>query len=258
MQQVEFPTADHSRAAEAVVAFFEERRVLAVLLVNSCARGVATPESDLDFAVLVDPALPSTERHAIESAWSQYRTADEALRRFTSRGPFSSIHLDLFDGLPRPERWDEGGGPDAFEIEIGNRVAHAVPLWEHGPAFDELKSRWLPYYDEALRTERGEMVVEACRLNLERVRAAARRDLMFYALDRLHHAFQEFLQGLFISRRIYPIAYNKWIREQVVGWLGLPDLFAQLPPVFEIARLDRSELHSRADALTVLVDAWLV
>jgi predicted nucleotidyltransferase len=258
MQQVEFPTGEHARAAEAVLAFFRERCSLAVLLVNSCARGVATPESDLDFAVLVDPQLPSPERHALEAAWSEYRAEDEVLRRFASRGPFSSVHLDLFDGAPRPERWDEGGGPDTFEVEIGNRIAHAVPLWEGGRAFDELRSHWLPYYDEALRTERGEMVVEACRLNLERVRAAVGRDLMFYALDRLHHAFQEFLQGLFIRRRVYPIAYNKWIREQVEGWLGLPDLYLRLPSVLEIARLDGPGLDSRAVALQGLVDEWLV
>ena len=61
------------------------------------------------------------------------------------------------------------------------------------------------------------MVVEACLPNLERVRGAVRRDLMFYALARLQHGFQEFLQGLFIRHRVYPIAYNKWIREQVGG-----------------------------------------
>lgn len=29
------------------------------------------------------------------------------------------------------------------------------------------------------------------------------------------------MQALFIARRTYPIAYDKWIREQVVDILGL-------------------------------------
>ncbi len=232
--------------------------VRSVLLVNSCARGVATPESDLDLAILVDPGLPDPQRLAIEAEWIRFRGEDETLRRFARRGPFSSIHLDLFDGPPRPETWDEGGGPDAFEIEIGNRIAHAVPLWEDGSAFDELRARWLPYYEESLRVERRDMVASACRLNLERARAAVARGLLFYGVDRLHHAFQEFLQGVFIARGVYPIAYNKWIEEQVSTWLGLPELFAQLPPVLALARLEGSELLSRMHHLGNLLDEWVL
>jgi len=50
------------------------------------------------------------------------------------------------------------------------------------------------------------------------------RGLYFHAFDRLYKAFQEFLQALFVARRIYPLAYNKWIREQVADWLALPDV----------------------------------
>ena len=64
-------------------------------------------------------------------------------------------------------------------------------------------------------------------MNLERVKAGVARSLYFHAFDKLYHAFQEFLQALFIARRVYPIAYDKWIREQVVGWLRLPDLYAE-------------------------------
>ena len=56
-------------------------------------------------------------------------------------GPFAGVHLDLFDGRWTPSVWDAGGGPDAFETEIGNRVAHAVPLWERDGAFAALVER---------------------------------------------------------------------------------------------------------------------
>jgi hypothetical protein len=39
------------------------------------------------------------------------------------------------------------------------------------------------------------------------------------------------LQALFVERRTYPLAYNKWIREQVTEWLTLPGLYEELPPI---------------------------
>jgi predicted nucleotidyltransferase len=235
---VVFPTLLHGQAAEAVVEFSMRSEVEAVVLVNSCARGTAVPESDLDVALLVDPALSSVFRDL------------ERLSRF------SRIHLDLFDGVFRPELWDDGGGPDSFEIEIGNRVAHGQPLWERSRAFAELRSRWLPYYGDDLRRQRLAMVRSSCRLNLERVNAGVARRLYFHAFARLYHAFQEFLQALFIARRVYPIAYDKWIREQVQGWLGLPHLYARLPAVLEIERLESEDLSARADHLLQLLEEW--
>jgi hypothetical protein len=87
-------------------------------------------------------------------------------------------------GLPEP--WDDGGGPDTFEIEIGNRIAYSAPLWEGGRAFADLRTRWLPYYGEPLREERLQMVNDACRLNIERVHFAVTRGLNFYGFDRLY------------------------------------------------------------------------
>lgn len=49
-----------------------------------------------------------------------------------------------------------------------------------------------------------------------------RRGLYSQSLGRLWHVFQEFMQALFIAPRTYPIAYNKWVREQVEDSLGLP------------------------------------
>src|SRR5262249_30425236 len=151
----------------------------------------------------------------------------------------------------------EGGGPDAFEIEIGNRLAHAAPLWENGTAFAGLRARWLPYYSENLREQRLRMVNDACRLNLERIRFAAGRGLHVYAFDRLYHAFQEFLQALFIAHRAYPIAYNKWIREQVEEWLGLGPLYSELVSVLELSRLQGDELTGKAEHLHRLLDTWV-
>ena len=251
-----FPTIIHEAAAAAIVAFARTQPVAAVLLVNSCARGRAIPESDLDVALLVD--LPAEDCARIEAAWLEPYAVDETFRRLERLGPFSRVHLDVFDGAWVPPVWDDGGGPDAFEIEIGNRVAHAVPLFQASDAFAALRARWLPYYDERLRQERLAMVSAACRLDLERVRFGVARGLPFYAFDRLYHAFQEFLQALFICRRVYPLAYDKWLEEQVAGWLGLPSLFTELLAVLDVGGMDGGLLIQRADRLEEMLAAWTV
>ncbi len=252
----EFPTSIHRRAAEAIVHFSIGLPVEAVLLVNSCARGTATPESDLDIALLLDPELPARERQSLDQAWRRRYENDSIFRELEGLSRFARVHLDCFDGRWAPEPWDDGGGPDAFEIEIGNRLAYSVPLWERSSAFADLRARWLPYYSENLREERLRMVNDACRLNIERVHFAVTRGLNFYGFDRLYHAFQEFLQALFIKRRMYPIAYNKWIREQVEGLLGLVTLYHELTYILAVCQLRGGELIERADHVRRLLETW--
>ena len=56
-----FPTKLHQDAAEKVKEYFKNvPETDTVLVVNSCARGQAVAESDLDFAVLVRPETNAT------------------------------------------------------------------------------------------------------------------------------------------------------------------------------------------------------
>lgn len=65
-----FPTILHQDTAELVRDYFLTiQNVDTVLVVNSCARGQAVPESDLDFAVLVKPETTRAEIGDIEAAW---------------------------------------------------------------------------------------------------------------------------------------------------------------------------------------------
>ena len=57
-----FPTKLHQDTAELIKDYFLTfTSVDTVLIVNSCARGKATPESDLDFAILVKPGVTKDE-----------------------------------------------------------------------------------------------------------------------------------------------------------------------------------------------------
>lgn len=252
-----FPTKLHEHAANVVSEFLRDApEIDTVLVVNSCARGKAVPESDLDMAALAREDVPPESQRRLEAGWLDFVRHHAELDRFRALGRFSHIHLDVFSGRFEPPRWDEGGGPDDFEIEIGNRVAHAAPLGTPGAHFDELRARWLPFYGERLRESRLAMVRDACAYDLDHVAFFVARDLPLQAFDRLYKAYREFLQALFIARRRYPIAYNKWLREQVVDQLELPELFDELLAILSVGGLAGEALRSNAERLRALLERW--
>jgi predicted nucleotidyltransferase len=255
---MKFPTTQHAKAAELLGGFFEHRDpVDTVLVVNSCARGKATAESDLDMAVLVQAGTTEEQVKRMEAAWQKFASRNPTINQFTALGPWSRIHVDIFDGTFSAAPWDEGGGPDAFEIEIGNRIEHSVPLHAAGKYFRELRAKWLPYYGRDLRTARMKMVRNACAGHVERVAFYFRKGLPFHAFDILWKACQEFLQAVFIRRQTYPIAYNKWIHEQVVEWLELPELYEDLPKVVSVADIESEGILRNAALLSSLLDRWV-
>ena len=82
------------------------------------------------------------------------------------------------------------------------------------------------------------------------------RGLYFQAFHRLYQAFQEFLQALFISRRVYPIAYDKWVQEQIADILAMPELYRQLVKLLEISHFEGDEIARNAAALKALLHQY--
>lgn len=253
-----FPTLLHQQVTGLVREFFAAQACVdTTLLVNSCARGQAVLDSDVDVAVLVTSNTSPEELKELETLWADFAAVQPLIAQFRQSGRFAQIHLDVFDGRITPSTWDDGGGPDSFEVEVGNRFAHSLPLHGPGPRFRELQAEWLPYYPEDLRLCRLAMVHHACAHDLDYIPSLLGRGLYFQAFDRLYKAYQEFLQALFIARKIYPIAYNKWIREQVEGWLGLPEVYRELPPILSIRNIESDEMLRNADALRGLLKTWV-
>jgi len=254
---IRFPTALHREVADLVRSFFSSHeRVDTILVVNSCARGRAVADSDLDMAVLVAPTVPIEEIQSLTMKWQQFMATEPKVRQFRNTGRFTQVHVDVFDGRMMPSVWDDGGGPDSFEIEVGNRVAYAAPFEEAGAYFRQLRSQWLPYYGKELRLSRLTMIREACARDLEAIPFFLGRGLYFQAFDRLYKAFQEFLQAVFVARGTYPLAYNKWIREQVIEWLSLPALYEELPQILSVRSIESAEIGQKGDALRVLLERW--
>ena len=172
------------------------------------------------------------------------------------RARSSEVDLGTITGEfgPGPRTWTSG--PDDFELAVGNEIAHSVPLWQRGSRLDDLRERWLPYYDDELRAARLSEARMYVINDLDHVPLMVRRDEPFHAFHRLYLAFQGFLQALFIALRRYPIAYDKWIREQVEDMLALPQVYERLPAIVGIDRLAPAQATARARELRTLLDEW--
>lgn len=252
---VAYPSEPHRLSAEAIVDYFRGvPDVDAVLQVGSCARSKAEPSSCLDIAVLVRPEVLATERAALERGWEEYHRAEPIFREGEKLARYGFAEVEFIDGDFLPGEHDYTSGPDGFELEIGNYLAYSVPLLDKSDYLSRLKSEWLPYYDDRLRARRLDLV-RGCGLNnIDHVPYFTGRGLYFQAFNRLYDAGREFLQALFISRRTYPIAYDKWVREQVVGILGLPEVYEELAHLYEIGHFESDEMVGKAERLLGLYE----
>jgi len=250
-----FPTKIHQDTAELIRDYFLAiPGVDTVLVVNSCARGLAVPESDLDFAILTKPGITPGEANEIESSWTRYLENQPTFLKYKQSHQFAHLHLDLIDGNYRPGSLERGEPIDYFEVEIGNQLCYSAPMDNPGPYFEELQNKWLPYYDEELRQQRLMKSRIACEYDLDHIPFFMKRGLFFQSLDILSKSFQEYLQTLFISKKVYPIAYNKWIKEQIVKWLNMPELYPKLPPVLSVGNIESNELVDKASMLRQLLN----
>jgi hypothetical protein len=247
-----YPSPQHAAAAAAVVEFVSKLDgAEAVSLVGSCAR--RPDANDLDLSVLVPDAAAGIR---IERAFAEFAATSKPVADLAATGPFVEVDLGTITGEfgLGPRTWTSG--PDDFEVAVGNEIAHSVPLWQRGNRLDDLRERWLPYYDDELRAARLSEARMYAINDLDHVPLMVRREEPFHAFHRLYLAFQGFLQALFIALRRYPIAYDKWIREQVEDMLALPQVYERLPAIVGIDRLAPAQVAARARELRTLLDEW--
>jgi hypothetical protein len=252
-----FPTHLHQDIGELIRGYFSGiAQVDTILVVNSCARGHAVAESDLDFAILLQPDTHPAAKEKIETAWQRYIETHPQFLQYSRSGPSAHLHLDLITGQYSPGIMEDGGGVEYFEIEIGNQIRYSAPMGDPGAFFKALQNKWLPYYSEELQSSRLAMTRYACAYDLDHIPLYLHRGLYFQAFDRLYVAFQKFLQAVFIAKRTYPIAYNKWIRLQVEDWLKMPDLYSRLSPIISISNIESDEINEKAKMLREMLEGF--
>lgn len=244
---MKYPTIEHERAANKVVEIYsKDKRVMAILLVNSCARGKATKDSCLDLTLIIKNIKDADK---IKKNFDKLTLSVKELLDVRKVGKFSHIDLHIGDGKFKPKPRDWESGPDEFELEIGNTYDYSKVLFERENYFKELSRRYIPYYEEILRKKKLAEAVKYCTNNLDHVPLYVNRGLYFAAFDRLYKASQEFMQALFISKKVYPISYAKWIKEQFVDILNMPELYRKFVEIHEIKNFESGEIAEKAEML---------
>lgn len=251
-----FPTDEHRAAAESITSCLRDRPgVRVILLTCSCATGQAVPESCVDIAVLLDNEAPLDTAAKLKAAVAgdtACRTASAAMSRY---GPYAFPDLDFFrekDIKPGYHGWCSG--PDSFELMVGNYLAYSHALHDPDDAIGAARNKFLPYYSDELRASRLADVIKFCRNNLDHIEPFVRRRQYFQAHKRLMHAVEEYLQALFMQRRVYPIAYDKWIRFQLERLLGQPQIYGQLVNIVELTKMESDEMCRKGESLAAMLD----
>jgi predicted nucleotidyltransferase len=140
-----YPTKEHQTAANAFVEFFTSNyKINAVLLVHSCARGKATRDSCLDIITLAKPDSSSSQFNELEAGWLEFEKSNPDIQALYKVGKYSVVNPDFITGVFNPLEQDESGGPNDFEVQVGNFLAYSVPLWQGSDYYSQLKKNGCP------------------------------------------------------------------------------------------------------------------
>ena len=173
MSSLEFPTKLHLDAAETANEYFQD--ILTVL----------------DLAILVTPGTSDHEMKKMLTEWESFSASAPAILKFRQLSPFAHVHLDIVEGKYVPGIIDAGEPIDYFEVEIGNQICYSAPMTRAGSYFQELKQRWLPYYEDEVRMPRLSAVKNACNYDLDHIPLLIKRELYFHAFYTLVEAKSE-------------------------------------------------------------------
>ncbi len=250
-----YPTLLHEKAANKMVEIFSrDKSVMSILLTCSCARGKASKDSCLDICLIVKN---KNDIKNIKSKFNKVYGRDKILKGLSRAGKYSHIDIEITDGKIIPVERGWTSGPDEYELEIGNVFIYSMVLFDRNNHFKRLRKNYTPYYYEGLRRKRLKEVKEFMFNNLGHVPLLVKRKLYFQAFKRFYDATREFLQALFIENKKYPIAYDKWVKDQLTEILDKPELYKEFVALYEIKKLESNELALKADKLKKLAKRYL-
>lgn len=256
MKDIVFPTKTHQEGFEKAVEFLKKKReVLAISLGGSVARGQGAYDSDLDVNFYVQN-------------WGKVDGVKKEYEKFYSRhlrpllkrkdvGGFFDITINerhLNPG-PQPRHWTSG--PDEFEVEVGNSFAYVILIDERNNTFSKAVKKFIPYYSESLRKKRLKEAVKYGLNNIAHLEPFARRKLYDQIYKRLYDARKEFLQALFISKRKYPLDYDKWVKYELEEILGMPEVYKKLVPLYELKKFESNEMVRKGENLKELFHTYI-
>jgi predicted nucleotidyltransferase len=247
-----YPTKTHENAAKKFIELFsKDKRVMAILLTCSCAREKAHKSSCIDFAIVVKDLK---DKKNIKTTFEKFEKTSKEYEKLKKLNKYTHIDLDVIDGKFKPSERGICSPSSEFELELGNYVAYSIILFERDKYFSKIKSKYLPYYNESLRKKRAKRTIRCCLNDLDHINQLVKRKLYFHAYDRLYCAIQTFMQALFIKNKIYPISYDKWVKDQYCELLKRPDLYRKIVDTISIKNFESNEINLKAKRLMKLVE----
>lgn len=141
---------------------------------------------------------------------------------------------------------------DEFETTVGNLLAYSIPLYQRGKKFQRLKQKYLPFYDDRLRSTRLKGTAEEFSYKIWKTRWLTKREEYFAALEALLESQRIFLQHLFIKKRKYPIDYTKWLKDQCTEILAVPKLYQELISIINGIELTENCIVEKSELLEKL------
>jgi predicted nucleotidyltransferase len=250
-----YPTKEHEEAAKKFVELFsKDKKVKAILLTCSCARGKAHKSSCVDFAIVVKDLK---DKKDIKKKFEEFTKNSKEYKKLKELDKFTHIDLDVIDGTFRPSDRGICSQSSEFELELGNYIAYSIILFERDKYFSKLTKRYLPYYNESLRLRRLNRTIRYCLNHLDHIEQFVKRKLHFQAYERLLDSVQGFMQALFIKNKVYPIAYDKWVKDQYYEILKRPDLYKKIVDIISIKKFESNEINIKSKKLMRLIEKEL-
>ena len=236
--------------------------VFAIVLTGSLARGRAVEGSCIDLSVFIEKKRFERLAAGLRARVKAYSRLGGEVCYFHGEieggVEFGDVRVDVnfTDGKFRRGHMSFDVVRDELETTIGNLLVYCVPLFEKGDRYQLLRSRYLPFYNDALRKERLDGTNEEFSYKSWKTRWLASRGEYFAALETLLETHGIFLQHLFVKERKYPIDYVKWLKEQCETILGMPELYPKLTAVVEGIKLNEKGIINKAAMLEQLMQQY--
>jgi len=260
ISNMSFPHHNYKTTLTKFVNYFKDYPgVYAIVLTGSLARGKAVKGSCIDLFIFLPTKRLRSLASTINSRIEAYSRLGGQIAYYEGEVEggieFGDVRVDVCftDGRFNPRREHSFDiTRDDFETTVGNLLVYSVPLYQKGTKFQRLKQKYLPFYDDALREIRLKGTAEEFEYKIWKTRWLAERGEYLAALDALLEAHRIFLQHLFIKQRKYPIDYVKWLREQCIRILAMPELYQDITSIAGGIKLTKNGIFEKSNLLETL------
>jgi hypothetical protein len=237
--------------------------VYAIVLIGSLATGKAVKGSCIDLFIFLDKKHLDSLASSITSRTRAYSRMNGRICYYAGDVEggieFGNIRVDLgfTDGYFKGDRENSFDiTRDEFETTVGNLLAYSIPLYQKGKKFQRLRQKYLPFYDDRLRSIRLKGAAEEFSYKIWKTRWLAERGEYFAALEALLESQRIFLQHLFIKERKYPIDYTKWLKDQCTEILAMPKLYPELISIINRIELAKNCILEKSHILEKLFEQY--